>query len=148
MDMIKKCAAPSFASGRSAMTIDSNMFGFWNDVAGKPASGKIAFAPPLHAPSATSLESDIWIWALAMNAASEKKGTAWLFIPWATSKQVALKGALAGQLVNPPRTSTWQTTPGLSTLRSPSSTTSLTASKRYRTKPRWLSHRVSASAKP
>ncbi|TIO42393.1 MAG: extracellular solute-binding protein, partial [Mesorhizobium sp.] len=93
VDMIKKCAAPSFASGRTAMTIDSNMFGFWNDVAGKPASGKIAFAPPLHAPSATSLESDIWIWALAMNAASEKKGTAWLFIPWATSKQVALKGA-------------------------------------------------------
>ncbi|WP_292659195.1 hypothetical protein [Mesorhizobium sp.] len=43
-----------------------------------------------------------------MNAASEKRGTAWLFIPWATSKQVALKGALAGQLVNPPRTSTWQ----------------------------------------
>ncbi|WP_245459186.1 MULTISPECIES: hypothetical protein [unclassified Mesorhizobium] len=43
-----------------------------------------------------------------MNAASEKKGTAWLFIPWTTSKQVALKGALAGQLVNPPRTSTWQ----------------------------------------
>ncbi|MDF3152997.1 MULTISPECIES: extracellular solute-binding protein [unclassified Mesorhizobium] len=118
--MIKKCAAPSFAndnwnqvvdgisSGRTAMTIDSKMFGFWNDVAGKPASGKIAFAPPLHAPSATSLDSDIWIWALAMNAASEKKGTAWLFIPWATSKQVALKGALAGQLVNPPRTSTWQ----------------------------------------
>lgn len=110
VDMIKKCAAPSFAndnwyqvvdgisSGRTAMTIDSNMFGFWNDVAGKPASGKIAFAPPLHAPSATSLDSDIWIWALAMNAASEKKGTAWLFIPWATSKQVALKGALAGQL--------------------------------------------------
>ncbi|WP_292374854.1 extracellular solute-binding protein [Mesorhizobium sp.] len=120
VDMIKKCAAPSFAndnwyqvvdgisSGRTAMTIDSNMFGFWNDVAGKPASGKIAFAPPLHAPSATSLDSDIWIWALAMNAASEKKGTAWLFIPWATSKQVALKGALACQLVNPPRTSTWQ----------------------------------------
>lgn len=120
VDMIKKCAAPSFAndnwyefvdgisSGRTAMAIDSNMFGFWNDVAGKPASGKIAFAPPLHAPSATSFDSNIWIWALAMNAASEKKGTAWLFIPWATSKQVALKGALAGQLVNPPRTSTWQ----------------------------------------
>lgn len=46
VDMIKKCAAPSFAndnwyqvvdgisSGRTAMTIDSNMFGFWNDVAG------------------------------------------------------------------------------------------------------------------
>lgn len=120
VDMIKKCAAPSFAndnwyqvvdgisSGRTAMAIDSNMFGFWNDVAGQPASGKIAFAPPLHAPNAQNFDSNIWIWALAMNAASEKKGAAWLFMQWATSKQVALKGALAGKLVNPPRTSTWK----------------------------------------
>lgn len=61
--MIKACAAPSFAndnwyqvvdgisSGRTAMAIDSNMFGFWNDVAGEPAEGKIAFAPPPHAPT-------------------------------------------------------------------------------------------------
>jgi multiple sugar transport system substrate-binding protein len=120
VDMIKKCAAPSFAndnwyqvvdgisSGRTAMAIDSNMFGFWNDVAGQQASGKIAFAPPLHAPNAQNFDSNIWIWALAMNAASEKKGAAWLFMQWATSKEVALKGALGGKLVNPPRTSTWK----------------------------------------
>ncbi len=119
VDMIKKCAAPSFAndnwyqvvdginSGRTAMAIDSNMFGFWNDVAGKPASGKIAFAPPLHAPNSKDFESNIWIWSLAMNAASQKKGAAWLFIQWATSKQVELNGAIAGKLVNSPRASTW-----------------------------------------
>lgn len=117
--MIKKCAAPSFAndnwyqvvdgisSGRTAMAIDSNMFGFWNDVAGKPASGKIAFAPPLHAPNSKNFESNIWIWSLAMNAASKKKGAAWLFIQWAASKQVELNGAVAGKLVNSPRASTW-----------------------------------------
>lgn len=119
VDMVRKCAAPSFAndnwyqvvdgisSGRTAMAIDSNMFGFWNDVEGQPASGKIAFAPPLHAPNAQNFESNIWIWSLAMNAASEKKGAAWLFMQWATSKQVALAGAVGGKLVNPPRTSTW-----------------------------------------
>ncbi|GGI26051.1 MULTISPECIES: ABC transporter substrate-binding protein [Bradyrhizobium] len=119
VDMIKKCAAPSFAndnwyqvveginSGRTAMAIDSNMFGFWNDVAGKPASGKIAFAPPLRAPNGKNFESNIWIWSLAMNAASQKKGAAWLFIQWATSKQVELNGAVAGKLVNSPRASTW-----------------------------------------
>jgi multiple sugar transport system substrate-binding protein len=118
--MIKACAAPSFAndnwyqvvdgisSGRTAMAIDSNMFGFWNDVAGKPSSGKIAFAPPLHAPGAKNFDSNIWIWSLAINAASKKKGAAWLFIQWATSKQVDLNGALAGKLVNPPRASTWK----------------------------------------
>ncbi|MGY3238092.1 multiple sugar transport system substrate-binding protein [Bradyrhizobium sp. USDA 4472] len=120
VEMIKKCAAPSFAndnwyqvvdginSGRTAMAIDSNMFGFWNDVAGKPASGKIAFAPPLRAPSGKTFESNIWIWSLAMNAASQKKGAAWLFIQWATSKQVDLNGAIAGKLVNSPRASTWR----------------------------------------
>ncbi len=119
VDMIKKCAAPSFAndnwyqvvdgisSGRTAMAIDSNMFGFWNGVKGQPASGKIAFAPPLHAPNAKEPSSNIWIWSLAMNSASEKKGAAWLFMQWATSKKVALAGATTGKLVNPPRTSTW-----------------------------------------
>ncbi|ACC76411.1 extracellular solute-binding protein [Paraburkholderia caribensis] len=117
--MIKSCAAPSFANdnwyqvvdgistGRTAMAIDSNMFGFWNDVAGKSSSGQIAFAPPLHAPGAKSFQSNIWIWSLAINAASKNKGAAWLFVQWATSKQVDLNGALAGKLVNPPRVSTW-----------------------------------------
>lgn len=119
VDMIKKCAAPSFAndnwyqvvdgisSGHAAMAIDSNMFGFWSDVAGQGASGKIAFAPPLHAPSAKNFESNIWTWSLAINAASQKKGASWLFIQWATSKQVDLNGAVAGKLGNPARRSTW-----------------------------------------
>lgn len=42
-----------------------------------------------------------------MNAASEKKGAAWLFMQWATSKPVAVAGATDGKLVNPPRQSTW-----------------------------------------
>jgi multiple sugar transport system substrate-binding protein len=117
--MIKACAAPSFAndnwyqvvdgisSGRTAMAIDSSMFGFWNDVADKPSSGKIAFAPPLRAPGAKSFDSNIWIWSLAINSASRKKAAAWLFVQWATSKKVGLNGALSGKLVNPPRVSTW-----------------------------------------
>ena len=117
--MIKGCAAPSFAndnwyqvvdgiaSGKTAMAVDANMFGFWNDVAGKPSTGKIAFAPPLRAPGAANFDSNIWIWSLAINGASKQKGAAWLFIQWATSKQVDLNGALAGKLVNSPRASTW-----------------------------------------
>ena len=118
--MIKACAPSSFAndnwyqvvdglsSGRAAMAIDSNMFGFWNDVPDKAAaSGQIAFAPPPRAPGAKSFNSNIWIWSLAMNAASQKKGAAWLFMQWATSKEVDLAGAVAGKLVNSPRASTW-----------------------------------------
>nr|WP_245493171.1 MULTISPECIES: hypothetical protein [unclassified Mesorhizobium] len=32
--------SPPEMAGRTPMAIDSNMFGFWNDVAGKPASGE------------------------------------------------------------------------------------------------------------
>ncbi len=120
VDMIKKCAAPSFANdnwyqvvdgistGRTAMAIDSNMFGFWADAQGQPASGKIAFAPPLRSPNAKEAESNIWIWSLAMNAASQKKGASWLFIQWATSKKITLAGAIEGKLVNPTRDSVWK----------------------------------------
>lgn len=96
------------ASGRAVMAVDANMFGFWNDVEGaSAAAGKIAFAPPPRNPEAEGFKSNIWIWALSMNAASKNKGAAWYFIQWATSKDQVLKGALMGKLINPIRQSVW-----------------------------------------
>lgn len=119
--MIQACAPKSWANdnwyqvvdglatGKTAMGVDANMFGFWNNIEGaSEASGKIAFAPPPTAPDATEFASNIWIWSLAINGASEKKGAAWYFIQWATSKEMGIKGATDGKLVNPPRLSTWE----------------------------------------
>lgn len=120
VEMIQACAADSWpndnwyqvvdglSTGKAAMAVDSNMFGFWNDIEGaSDASGKIAFAPPPVAPDAAKVASNIWIWSLAINNASDDKGAAWYFIQWATSKELGLSGAAAGKLVNPPRQSTW-----------------------------------------
>lgn len=120
VEMIQTCAGDSWANdnwyqvvdglstGKAAMAVDANMFGFWNDVEGaSDAAGKIAFAPPPTAPDAASSASNIWIWSLAINNASDDKDAAWYFIQWATSKEMALRGATEGKLVNPPRQSTW-----------------------------------------
>lgn len=40
-----------------------------------------------------SYATNLWTWALAMNAASKKKLAAWLFIQWATGKQALTKAA-------------------------------------------------------
>ncbi len=121
VDMIQNCAPASWANdnwyqvvdglstGKTAMAVDANMFGFWNNIKGaSEASGKIAFAPPPTAPDNTEYASNIWIWSLAINGASENKGASWYFMQWATSKQMNVRGATAGKLVNPPRSSTWE----------------------------------------
>lgn len=119
--MIQACAPDSWAndnwyqvvdglsSGRTAMAIDANMFGFWNNIKGaSEASGKIAFAPPLTAPDTAEFASNIFVWSLAINSASENQGAAWYFMQWATSKELNVRGATDGKLVNPPRTSAWE----------------------------------------
>ena len=121
VDMIQNCAPDSWANdnwyqvvdglstGKTAMAVDANMFGFWNNIKGaSDASGKIAFAPPPTAPDNSDFASNIWIWSLAINNASEKKDAAWLFIQWATSKEMNIRGATDGKLINPPRSSTWK----------------------------------------
>ncbi|WP_306256774.1 ABC transporter substrate-binding protein [Pararhizobium sp. IMCC21322] len=121
VDMIQNCAPDSWANdnwyqvvdglstGKTAMAVDANMFGFWNNIKGaSDASGKIAFAPPPTAPDNSEFASNIWIWSLAINNASEKKDAAWYFIQWATSKEMNIRGATDGKLVNPPRSSTWK----------------------------------------
>ena len=119
--MIQTCAPDSWAndnwyqvvdglsSGKTAMAMDANMFGFWNNIKGaSDASGKIAFAPPLTAPGEAEFASNIFAWSLAINSASENKGAAWYFMQWATSKEMNVRGATDGKLVNSPRTSTWE----------------------------------------
>ena len=121
VEMIQTCAPDSWAndnwyqvvdglsSGKTAMAMDANMFGFWNNIKGaSDASGKIAFAPPLTAPGDAEFASNIFAWSLAINSASKNKGAAWYFMQWATSKEMNVRGATDGKLVNSPRTSTWE----------------------------------------
>lgn len=50
-------------------------------------------------------ETSPWAWAFAINAKSDKKSAAWLFIQWATSAQTATLLSTGG---SPPRQQIWQ----------------------------------------
>ncbi|QVQ51753.1 sugar ABC transporter substrate-binding protein [Spiractinospora alimapuensis] len=78
-------ASSDLGDGRAAMLFDaSNASYFQNqDTA---AAGKLAWHPGPTGPDG-SLATNLWIWSLAMNSASENKQAAWWFIQWATSKE-------------------------------------------------------------
>ena len=49
----------------------------------------------------------MWIWSLAINAASNNRPAAWYFLQWAAGAQATLIGGTKADLVDPVRQSVW-----------------------------------------
>jgi len=97
--------ASDFGAGKTVAIFDADILGHFQNVpGGSSVSGKIAWAPGPRGPNG-ELKTNIWIWSLAMNAASKHKDAAWYFMQWATGKDFLRKGAITYTLVNPVRTS-------------------------------------------
>jgi multiple sugar transport system substrate-binding protein len=99
------------ASGKTAMTIDADILGFYAQqqegaVISEP--GMINWAPVPTKPGGTDHKANLWVWSIAMNAASDSKGPAWYFMQWATSKEYDERFALNLSRLNPVRASTWE----------------------------------------
>jgi len=121
IEMVKKVGPPEWTSytwydvgnalgsESAAMIYDADILGFFQNEAGaSAASGKIAWAanpPGLHEPASTP---NMWIWSLAMNSSSERKGPAWYWMQWATGKDFLTKAAVEHSTVNPVRASIWE----------------------------------------
>ena len=96
----------AMASGKIAMTIDCDFFAAeYADPSHSSVVGKVGYALPPHGPAGQM--SNIWTWALAMNAASKHKKAAWLFLEWATSKPVLKYASAVYNNFDPTRTSVW-----------------------------------------
>ncbi|KLU62760.1 putative ABC transporter-binding protein precursor [Peptococcaceae bacterium CEB3] len=96
-----------FGAGKAAMMWDDDTGVFWENLPGASAeAGKLAVAMPPAGPDG-QIASDQWLWSLAMNKYSKHKTAAWLFIQWATGKQLMAWGALHGYLIDPVRASVW-----------------------------------------
>jgi len=76
-----------FLQGRAAMILDAvSWAGLFSDPQKSKVAGKWegALAPP----GSAGVTYELWAWSLAMSPFSEKQKAAWLFIQWATSKEI------------------------------------------------------------
>ncbi len=105
-------ASDDLGSKKAAILFDADILGFFQNVPGaSDQAGKLASAPPPIPPGADPADvlSNLWVWGIAMNAASDNKDAAWLFISYFTSKEFQLYSVLEGKSINPPRRSVFET---------------------------------------
>ena len=78
-------------AGASAMIFDADILGFFQEKGTKEA-GNIGFEGFAANPAKKEPTPNVWIWSLAINAASVNKLASWLFIQWAAgTEQVDLR---------------------------------------------------------
>ncbi|HTU02426.1 MAG TPA: sugar ABC transporter substrate-binding protein [Candidatus Sulfotelmatobacter sp.] len=93
-----------FLQGRAAMILDAlSWTGVFNDPAKSKIAGKFLTAPAPRGPAGVTYE--LWGWGLAMSPFSDKQKAAWLFIQWATSKE--MQRPLHFRSFPMPRKSSW-----------------------------------------
>lgn len=95
-------AQQDFMAGNAAFYIDADHMAPDFEKEGSAIAGKVGYELPPEGPEGRA--SSMWLWSLGMNAASDKKGAAWQFIQWATSKEM-LTNAIADGNMNPTRVS-------------------------------------------
>jgi ABC-type sugar transport system, periplasmic component len=104
-------ASDDLGSRKAAILFDADILGFFQNAPGaSDQAGKLASAPPPMPPDSDPADvlSNLWVWGVALNAASESKDAAWLFIAYFTSKEFQLYSVLEGKSINPPRRSVFE----------------------------------------
>jgi multiple sugar transport system substrate-binding protein len=98
-------ASRFFSQGRAAFFIDASLFGpGFEDPASSKIAGNVGYAP-LPAANGNVGHHGHWLWGLSVPANSENADAAWLFIQWATSKEMDV--AIGKSTGGAPRLSTW-----------------------------------------
>ena len=92
-----------FAAGNAAFFIDADhMAETFEDPEGSSVAKTVGYAPPPSGPAGRA--SNIWLWSLGMSSASKNNVAAWLFLQWATTKDILEESIKAGN-INPTRQS-------------------------------------------
>ena len=125
VDLVKRGGPPFWANytwvevgddlgtGKAAMMIDADLNALLQNWIkfGKPSSeeaGNIAWAPlPTEKPG-DPVCSNYWTWSMAMNANSDAKEAAWLFLQYFTGKEFCIYASVEDYNLDPVRTSVWE----------------------------------------
>jgi multiple sugar transport system substrate-binding protein len=103
-----QCGA-DLGAGKAAILWDADINGYFQNVPGSTSqSGNIGFAPNPVMKAGDAIQSNEWVWQLAMNSSSKNKKAAWLFIQYFTGPEFEMWAALNAKTVNPARQSVWQ----------------------------------------
>lgn len=98
-------ASRYFAQGKAAFFVDASVFGpGFEDKANSAVAGKVGYAPLPQVGGDVSV-SGHWAWGLSMAENSPNKTAAWLFMQWATSKE--MDAAFGKKTGGATRSSTW-----------------------------------------
>lgn len=96
-------AQADFAAGNAVFLLDADhMAEVFENPQKSQVVGKVGYALAPSGPAGRG--SGIWLWSLGMNAFSKNKDAAWLFIEWASSKEIMAKTVPFGN-INPTRKS-------------------------------------------
>ena len=106
-------AGADLGAGKAAMLFDADNNGITQNWIkdGVPASaeaGNIAWAVMPVAAEGDTPYSNYWTWSMAMNANSDAKEAAWLFLQYFTSKDFASYASITEYNMDPIRTSVWE----------------------------------------
>jgi multiple sugar transport system substrate-binding protein len=103
-------AGADLGAGKAAMMWDADRGGYTQNVAGASAqSGNLAFGTVPYPTDAGKTEADmksnLWVWSMAMNSASQNKEAAWYFLQYFTSKDFMQWSGTEGACTDTPRES-------------------------------------------
>jgi multiple sugar transport system substrate-binding protein len=121
VNMIRNGGSPTYASatwysaggelgaGTAAMIIDAAAGVFTQATPGTSKEAEnLAFAAIPMPNGKTQRKSNLWVWAMAMNASSQKKPAAWLFLQYFTGKEYVAASAVDARIVQIPRRSAFE----------------------------------------
>ncbi len=100
-------AKQSFAAGRFYMYNDCDFFAAsYEDPKKSEIAGKVGYALPPAGPDGR-IVSNMWTWSLGISSLSHHKEAAWLFLEWATSRNIMIESTVKYDNFNPTRLSIW-----------------------------------------
>lgn len=98
--------ANSFTQGNAVMFYDADIIGYFFRE-GSEFPDDWGLAPPPGKPGGDPTANE-WIWSISMNAYSENKEAAWIWMQYTTTKDFILDAAVNGLTVDPVRRSAWE----------------------------------------
>lgn len=102
-------AGADLGAGKAAMLFDADCNGYFQNPEGaSKEAGNIAWVKAPLPAGKDKVQSNLWTWAMAMNATSKNQLAAWIFLQYFTGKEYSLWASTNAKVVDPARKSVFE----------------------------------------